>query len=133
MEGEYSVIPVLDLLFGAERYDSFCVLGENDDIPVCSLHHLRIHLYSFITYSCKTIAMKNAVFWDMMTPYSSCKDSSFGGTRTRTTRLRPIHEDGILHCYRSENFKSYTVSLYGRLIITYDKVTAYQLHLHGNR
>jgi hypothetical protein len=65
--------------------------------------------------------MKNSVFWEMMTPSGCCKNRLFGGTYRF-----------LLHCYRRELTKCYTVVLYGRLIITFDEAAAYQLYLHSN-
>jgi hypothetical protein len=44
-----------------------------------------------------------------------------------------IPKDNILHFYRRENIKCDTDILSERLIITFDKATAGQLYLHGNR
>jgi hypothetical protein len=61
------------------------------------------------------------------------KCSSETSVLTRTTWRHQITNDIILLCYRRGNIKSYIIVLFGRLIITFDKVASDQLYLHGNK
>jgi hypothetical protein len=67
-------------------------------------------------------AMKDAVFWDMTTPFRSCKNRQCGGTYPRKQ-----HPTLLPSC------KYYIIVLYMRLNMTFDEATACQLYLHGNK